>query len=127
LRICAEPPLDVFGTLDNSDLGSLTKSSLDQRDKEAIPERKQLVLAPKAQPPSEDARWRLAPEVSVPVGRTDQRRAVVHWTIREAQSEIAPGVRRGGTPQIMADSAYEDLATFWQNGFDDDSAYQEKA
>jgi len=27
----------------------------------------------------------------------------------------------------MADSAYEDLATFWQNGFDDDSAYQEKA
>ena len=45
-----------------------------------MPERKQLVLVPKAQPPSEDARWTLAPEVSVPVGRTDQRRAVVHWT-----------------------------------------------
>jgi hypothetical protein len=37
--------------------------------------------------------------------------------MREARSEIAPGVRRAGTPQIMADSAYEDLANFWQNGF----------
>jgi hypothetical protein len=37
--------------------------------------------------------------------------------MREAQSEMAPGVRRAGTPQIMADSAYEDLAKFWQNGF----------
>src|SRR6266851_3240134 len=35
----------------------------------------------------------------------------------EARSEIAPGVRRAGTPQIMADSAYEYLANFWQNGF----------
>jgi hypothetical protein len=58
-----------------------------------------------------------APEVPVPVGGRDQRRAIVHWTIREVQCEIAPGVRRLGTPQIMADSAYEDSANFWQNGF----------
>jgi hypothetical protein len=34
----------------------------------------------------------LAPDVPVPIGRKDQRREVVHWTIREAQSEIAPDV-----------------------------------
>jgi len=51
-----------------------------------------LVLAPKAHLPSEDARWTFAPDVPVPIGRREQRREVVHWTIREAQSEIAPGV-----------------------------------
>src|SRR5215468_6558409 len=52
----------------------------------------ELVLTPKATLPSEDARGTFAPEVPVPVGRRDQRREVVHWTIREAQTEIAPGV-----------------------------------
>src|SRR6516165_10606740 len=50
------------------------------------------VLVPKAQLSSEEARWTFAPEVPVPIGRREQRREVVHWTIREAQSEIAPGV-----------------------------------
>src|SRR5262249_26256527 len=52
----------------------------------------ELVLLPKAHLPSEDARWTFAPDVPVPIGRREQRREVVHWTIREAQSEIAPGV-----------------------------------
>src|SRR5215475_10389705 len=51
-----------------------------------------LLLTPKAQLPSEDARWTFAPDVPVPINRREQRREVVHWTIREAQSEIAPGV-----------------------------------
>src|SRR5215472_6404004 len=51
-----------------------------------------LVLTPKAVLPSEDARWTFAPDVPVPIGRREQRREVVHWTIREAKSEIAPGV-----------------------------------
>src|SRR5215472_17421852 len=50
------------------------------------------VLTPKAHLPSEDARWTFAPDVPVPIDRREQRREVVHWTIREAQSEIAPGV-----------------------------------
>jgi hypothetical protein len=52
----------------------------------------QLVLIPKAHLPSEDARWTFAPDVPVPIGRREQRREIVHWTIREAQNEIAPGV-----------------------------------
>ena len=52
----------------------------------------QLVLEPKAHLLSEDARWTFAPDVPVPIGRREQRREVVHWTIREAQSEIASGV-----------------------------------
>src|SRR6266699_4747007 len=52
----------------------------------------QLVLTPKAHLPSEDARWSFAPDVPVPIGRREQRREIVHWTIREAQNEIAPGV-----------------------------------
>ncbi len=51
-----------------------------------------LVLVPKAHLLSEDARWTFAPDVPVPIGRREQRREIVHWTIREAQSEIAPGV-----------------------------------
>ncbi len=52
----------------------------------------QLVLTPKAHLPSEDARWTFAPNVPVPIGRREQCREIVHWTIREAQNEIAPGV-----------------------------------
>jgi len=52
----------------------------------------QLVLVPKARLASEEARWTFAPDVPVPIGQREQRREVVHWTIREAQSEIAPGV-----------------------------------
>jgi len=51
-----------------------------------------LVLAPKAHLQSEEARWTFAPNVPVSVGRREQRREIVHWTIREAQNEIAPGV-----------------------------------
>jgi len=58
--------------------------------KEQIPA--PFMLTPKAHLPSEDARWTFAPYVPVPIERRDQRREVVHWTIREAQSEIAPGV-----------------------------------
>jgi nitrite reductase (NO-forming) len=50
------------------------------------------VLMPKAHLPSEDARWTFAPDVPVPIDRREQRREIVHWTIREAQNEIAPGV-----------------------------------
>ena len=74
-----------FGTV-------LAKNWLAPKDKEVKEDRHQLVLVPKAQLPSEEARWTLAPEVPVPVMRKEQRREVVHWTIREAQSEIAPGV-----------------------------------
>lgn len=52
----------------------------------------QLVLVPKSRLATEDARWSFAPEVPSPIGRREQRREVVHWTIREAHSEIAPGV-----------------------------------
>lgn len=52
----------------------------------------QLVLVPKANLSSENAHWTFAPDVPAPIGRREQRREVVHWTIREAQSEIAPGV-----------------------------------
>src|SRR5215469_8453441 len=63
-----------------------------QKSEDSKPGHPQLVLVPKAQLSSEEARWTFAPEVPVPIGRRDQRREVVHWTIREAQSEIAPGV-----------------------------------
>ena len=70
----------------------LAKSWFAPKVEEAKEDRRQLVLVPKVQLPSEEAHWTLAPEVPVPVMRTEQRREVVHWTIREAQSEIAPGV-----------------------------------
>ena len=63
-----------------------------QKSEDPKPGHPQLVLVPKAQLSSEEARWTFAPEVPVPIGRREQRREVVHWTIREAQSEIAPGV-----------------------------------
>lgn len=70
----------------------LTKSSSAQKDKEPKQDQHQLVLVPKAQLPREDARWSFAPDVPPPFTRKDQRREVVHWTIREAQNEVAPGV-----------------------------------
>ena len=68
------------------------KSSSHRKREEAKQDRSELVLVPKAQLPTEEARWTFAPDVPVPTMRQDQRREVVHWTIREAQSEIAPGV-----------------------------------
>jgi len=47
--------------------------------------------------------------------------------MREAQSEIAPGVRRAGTPQIMADSPTKIWQILGKMVFDDDSAYEGKA
>src|SRR5215472_13627846 len=70
----------------------ITRTSLGKNDAAEKKEHRELVLTPKAALPSEDARWTLAPDVPVPIGRREQRREVVHWTIREAQSEIAPGV-----------------------------------
>ena len=68
------------------------KGSSGQRSKEVKQGGPQLVLVPKAQLPSEEARWTLAPDVPVATMHKEQRREVVHWTIREAQNEIAPGV-----------------------------------
>jgi len=71
---------------------AITRSSLGKNDATEKKEHRELVLTPKAALPSEDARWTFAPDVPVPIGRRGQRREVVHWTIREAQNEIAPGV-----------------------------------
>jgi nitrite reductase (NO-forming) len=68
------------------------KSSFSRKGEEGKEGVRQVVLAPKAHLPSEDARWAFAPDVPVPIGRREQRREIVHWTIREAQSEVAPGV-----------------------------------
>lgn len=69
----------------------LTRSPLSEK-KSAEKKDSELVLTPKAQLPTEEARWTFAPDVPVPIGKREQRREVVHWTIREAQNEIAPGV-----------------------------------
>lgn len=74
-------------------LGALLgKNSFGEKSEQGKQANTQLVLTPKAHLPSEDARWTFAPDVPVPIGRREQRREIVHWTIREAQSEIAPGV-----------------------------------
>lgn len=70
----------------------LGKNSFGEKSDQEKQVSTQLVLLPKAHLPSEDARWTFAPDVPVPIGRREQRREIVHWTIREAQSEIAPGV-----------------------------------
>jgi len=70
----------------------LGKSSYSQKIEQHQPGQAPLVLVPKANLPSEEAHWSFAPDVPAPIGRREQRREVVHWTIREAQSEIAPGV-----------------------------------
>ena len=64
----------------------------DRKQKVKDQEPHKLVLVPKAQLTSEEGRWSFAPDVPAPVERQDQRREIVHWTIREAQNEIAPGV-----------------------------------
>jgi copper-containing nitrite reductase len=71
---------------------AITKTSTNGKVRGDNKEHSQLTLVPKSQLVSEDARWTFAPDVPPPIGRKDQRREVVHWTIREAQSEIAPGV-----------------------------------
>jgi hypothetical protein len=68
------------------------KNSFGQESEHEKEGGKQLVLAPKAYLASEDARWTFTPDVPVPIGRREQRREIVHGTIREAQNEIAPGV-----------------------------------
>ncbi|MBS1841564.1 MAG: multicopper oxidase domain-containing protein [Acidobacteria bacterium] len=70
-------------------LGRSSSGHKGERGREGV---EQLVLSPKAHLPSEDARWTFAPDVPLPIGHREQRREIVHWTIREAQSEIAPGV-----------------------------------
>lgn len=52
----------------------------------------ELVLVPKAKLQSEPARWTFAPEVPPPITRKEQRREIVHWSIKESQAEVAPGV-----------------------------------
>jgi copper-containing nitrite reductase len=54
--------------------------------------RAELALTPKSQLKSESAHWTFAPDVPPPITRTDQRREVVNWSIKETQAEIAPGV-----------------------------------
>jgi copper-containing nitrite reductase len=51
-----------------------------------------LVLEPKADLKTEMGKWTFAPEVPPAIHRSEQRRVVVNWTIKESQSEIAPGV-----------------------------------
>jgi copper-containing nitrite reductase len=70
----------------------LAKGGIDRTNREPNEKVTPLVLLPKAQLPSEEARWTFAPDVPLPVGRKEQRREIVHWAIREAQTEIAPGV-----------------------------------
>jgi len=82
----------IFLVLANG-LGFFFGKALSSQKNERKEQRQsQLVLVPKAHLPSEEARWTFAPDVPVAVGRREQRREVVHWTIREAQNEIAPGV-----------------------------------
>jgi len=50
------------------------------------------LLVPKAELKTEPAEWTLAPNVPAPITRKEQRRVVVHWSIKESQAEIAPGV-----------------------------------
>src|SRR5215831_12714445 len=70
----------------------LGKTSSGQKNERKGKSEAQLLLIPKARLSAEEARWTLAPDVPAPIGRREQRREVVHWAIREAQSEISPGV-----------------------------------
>src|SRR5215831_1051844 len=70
----------------------LGKGFFGEKSEQKERDRTQFALTPKAHLPSEEARWTFVPEVPVPIGQREQRREVVHWTIREAQNEIAPGV-----------------------------------
>ncbi len=51
-----------------------------------------LALTPKAQLKTEEGHWTFAPDVPPPITRKEQRRVVVHWSVKEAQLEVAPGV-----------------------------------
>ncbi len=51
-----------------------------------------VVLEPKANLQTESGRWAFAPNVPPPIRRSEQRRVVVNWTIKESQAEVAPGV-----------------------------------
>lgn len=70
---------------------------LPERGKEAeaspVPhQHTQVVLTPKGELKSEEAQWTFAPNVPAPITRREQRRLVVHWSIKESPGEIAPGV-----------------------------------
>jgi copper-containing nitrite reductase len=51
-----------------------------------------IVLEPKQNLATENGHWAFAPNVPVPINRSEQRRVKVSWTIKESQAEIAPGV-----------------------------------
>ena len=55
-------------------------------------QRSPIVLEPKDNLRTEAGRWAFAPDVPSPIHRSEQRRVKVSWTIKESQSEIAPGV-----------------------------------
>lgn len=57
---------------------ALMRNLPSQKDNRENRERGQLVLVPKAHLPSEDACRTFAPDIRVPIGRREQRRAVVH-------------------------------------------------
>src|SRR3989344_9058181 len=58
----------------------------------AVNEKEALVLTPKAQLASEDARVAYAPNVPAPINRKEQKRMVVKLETSEVVKEIAPGV-----------------------------------
>jgi copper-containing nitrite reductase/amicyanin len=58
----------------------------------AVGQRPPLVLEPKASLQTEAGQWTFAPKVPPPIRRSEQRRVVVNWSIKETQSDIAPGV-----------------------------------
>jgi copper-containing nitrite reductase len=54
--------------------------------------REPITLQPKANLQTETGHWAFAPNVPPPIRRSEQRRVLVNWTIKETQAEIAPGV-----------------------------------
>ena len=54
--------------------------------------REPVALEPKANLQTEPGRWAFAPNVPPPIRRSEQRRVIVSWTIKETQAEVAPGV-----------------------------------
>jgi copper-containing nitrite reductase len=55
-------------------------------------QRAPVVLEPKANLKTEPGHWAFAPNVPPPIHRSEQRRVLVNWTIKESQAEISPGV-----------------------------------
>ena len=70
-------------------LSSFAMRSERQAAQAAEPE---LVLTPKKDLRVENGQWAFAPDMPQPIRRKEQRRLVVHWSIKETQAEIAPGV-----------------------------------